>query len=110
MQAVRRQLPPPAGPCQASPSERSQQPSPWPSSHPTHAPSTTPSSTTPSKCIAPEQYVAADEIFKARLAALKREEEWLHREQERLEAEKAQHVRQACEFPQPNDTSNAAQV
>jgi len=32
----------------------------------------------------------------ARLAALKREEEWLHREQERLEAEKAHHVRQAC--------------
>lgn len=29
------------------------------------------------------------------MAALRREEEWLHREQERLEAEKAQHVRQA---------------
>ena len=64
MQAVRRQLPPPEGPCQASPSGRSQQPSPRPSSHPTHAPSKTPSSSTPSKCIAPEQYVAADEIFK----------------------------------------------
>ncbi len=64
MQAVRRQLPPPEGPCQALPSGRSQQPSPRPSSHPTHAPSKTPSSTTPSKCIAPEQYVAADEIFK----------------------------------------------
>ncbi len=34
-------------------------------------------------------------LSQARLAALKREEEWLHREQERLEAEKAQHVRQA---------------
>lgn len=31
--------------------------------------------------------------MQARLAALKREEEWLHKEQERLEAEKAQHIR-----------------
>ena len=33
-------------------------------------------------------------MLQARLAALKREEEWLQREQERLEAEKTQHVRQ----------------
>lgn len=33
-------------------------------------------------------------IVQARLAALKREEEWLHKEQERLEAEKAEHIRQ----------------
>lgn len=32
-------------------------------------------------------------ILQARLAALKREEEWLHKEQERLEADKAQHIR-----------------
>lgn len=31
--------------------------------------------------------------LQARLAALKREEEWLHKEQERLEADKAQHIR-----------------
>ena len=37
--------------------------------------------------------------MQARLAALKREEEWLHREQERLEAEKAQHIRQAAYVP-----------
>lgn len=31
--------------------------------------------------------------MQARLGALKREEEWLHREQERLESEKVQHIR-----------------
>ncbi len=69
MQAVRRQLPPPEGPCQASPSGRSQQPSPRQPSHTPHATSKTQPSTTPSKCIAPEQYVTADEIFKVSVSA-----------------------------------------
>ncbi|KAL3147179.1 hypothetical protein ABBQ32_002684 [Trebouxia sp. C0010 RCD-2024] len=90
--SVRRQLPPPEGPCQASTL----------GGHPPRASPCSSLATTanrappkpPAHCIAPEQYVAADEIFKARLAALKREEEWLHKEQERLEADKAQHIRQ----------------
>ena len=65
MQAVRRQLPPPEGPCQPSPSGQSRQPSPRQASHTAH--SKAPANTTPGKqCIAPEQYVAADEIFKVR--------------------------------------------
>ena len=35
--------------------------------------------------------------LQARLASLKREEEWLHKEQERLEADKAQHIRFASD-------------
>lgn len=33
--------------------------------------------------------------MQARLGALKREEEWLHKEQERLESDKVQHIRSA---------------
>eukprot|EP00891_Asterochloris_glomerata_P008382 jgi/Astpho2/8382/e_gw1.00122.67.1_t len=44
--------------------------------------------------ITPEDYVAQDEIFKARLAALKREEDHISKEHERLEAEKLRHVKE----------------
>ncbi|CAK0785493.1 hypothetical protein CVIRNUC_008702 [Coccomyxa viridis] len=44
--------------------------------------------------LAPEDYVVQDEIFKVRLAALKREEDALQREKERLEAEKERHFRE----------------
>ena len=62
LQAIRRQLPPPEGPCQASPSGQPRQPSPC--SAPAHTATKTPPSKPAAKCIAPEQYVAADEIFK----------------------------------------------
>lgn len=62
LQAVRRQLPPPEGPCQASSSGQSHRPSPV-SSQPGTATNKTPPKL-PANCIAPEQYVAADEIFK----------------------------------------------
>ncbi|KAK9807575.1 hypothetical protein WJX72_003134 [[Myrmecia] bisecta] len=49
---------------------------------------------TAAEYIAPEEYVARDEIFKVRLASLKREEDTLNRERERLEVEKLRHVRE----------------
>ncbi|CAL8471440.1 g10982 [Coccomyxa elongata] len=44
--------------------------------------------------LSPEDYVEQDEIFKARVAALKREEDSLNKDRERLEAEKARHIRE----------------
>ncbi|KAK9835820.1 hypothetical protein WJX74_008661 [Apatococcus lobatus] len=44
--------------------------------------------------MAPDEYVAMEEIFKVKLGALKREEERLGKEQERLDVEKARHIRE----------------
>ncbi|KAK9862138.1 hypothetical protein WJX84_000682 [Apatococcus fuscideae] len=44
--------------------------------------------------MAPEEYVAMEEVFKVKLGALKREEERLAKEQERLDFEKARHIRE----------------
>ena len=72
LQAMRKKLPPPENTLsQAGPSQASQQ----------------------TDYLSPEDYVAQDEIFKVRLAALKREEDGLQREKERLEVEKERHFR-----------------
>ena len=49
---------------------------------------------TPRVYISPDEYVSRDEAFKARLAALKREEDALARERDRVEADKARHARE----------------
>ena len=75
LQAMRKKLPPPENTLsQAGPSQASQQ----------------------TDYLSPDDYVAQDEIFKVRLAALKREEDGLQREKERLEIEKERHFR--CAF------------
>ncbi|KAK9790331.1 hypothetical protein WJX73_000944 [Symbiochloris irregularis] len=51
-------------------------------------------SANPADFIAPEEYVARDEIFKVRLAAIKREEEGLQKEKERLDLEKMRHIKE----------------
>ncbi|EIE19774.1 kinase-like protein [Coccomyxa subellipsoidea C-169] len=53
-----------------------------------------PSQHTGQDFLSPEEYVEQDEIFKVRIAALKREEDSLNKERERLEAEKARHIRE----------------
>ena len=76
LQAMRKKLPPPENTLsQAGPSQASQQ----------------------TDYLSPEDYVAQDEIFKVRMAALKREEDGLQREKERLEVEKERHFR--CAYP-----------
>ena len=75
--AVRRRLPPPEHPLSvkgAAPGDAS-------------LPCTT-------SYITPDDYVARDEAFKARLAALKREDDAIARERERLDADKARHARE----------------